>query len=47
MQATIAGKTVADWQASHPLLMPLMALRPLSWFNPRWHRRRKHWPTWA
>lgn len=34
MQATIAGKTVADWQASHPLLTPLMALQPLSWFNP-------------
>ena len=33
MQATIAGKTVADWQASHPLLTLLMALRPLSWFN--------------
>ncbi|MGC0155113.1 D-serine ammonia-lyase [Chromobacterium vaccinii] len=30
----INGKSLADWQISHPLLAELTALRECSWFNP-------------
>lgn len=31
---SILGKTLADWERSFPLIKPLRALEPLSWFNP-------------
>ena len=30
----IHGKTLADWNSSHPLLAQLMALQETNWFNP-------------
>ena len=32
--ADVAGRTVAQWCASHPLLHDLMALKESTWFNP-------------
>lgn len=34
----IAGKTLAQWQDSHPLLTPLIATQPLLWLNPQRQR---------
>ncbi|RKP52149.1 D-serine ammonia-lyase [Trinickia fusca] len=30
----IAGKSIAQWQESHPLIRDLVALRETAWFNP-------------
>lgn len=30
----IAGKSLEQWQASHPLVARLMALDETAWFNP-------------